>query len=56
MSAVRVPYRLEPFGGIGWTVAEFPSLELARAWARYHSCAAMPCWRNAAAWGGEALA
>ena len=52
---VKVPHRLEPFGRTGWTIAEFPSLAEARAWARENRNAAMPCWKRADQWGGQPL-
>lgn len=42
----QVPYRLEPFGGAGWSVALFASAELAAGFVQAHPQAAMPCWRR----------
>lgn len=42
----EVPHRLEPFRGIGWTVATFASPALAAAFVTAHPNAAMPCWRR----------
>ena len=42
----RLPYRLEPFGGIGWTVAEFATAGAAAEWFSNNRHAAMPCWRR----------
>lgn len=42
----RLPHRLEPFGGIGWTVREFADAGEAAAWFTRYRQAAMPCWRR----------
>lgn len=42
----ELPARLEPFGGIGWTICEFADARAAAAFVVAHPSAAMPCWRR----------
>jgi hypothetical protein len=42
---IKLPYRLEPFGGIGWTVTAMTPEDAAKFVTRYPS-AAMPCWKR----------
>lgn len=42
---INLPYRLEPFGQIGWTVARMTA-EAAAEFVRTNGAAAMPCWKR----------
>lgn len=42
----RLPHRMEPFGGRGWTVREFSTANDAAEWFMANRDAAMPCWRR----------
>lgn len=45
VAVTKLPFRTEPFGGIGWSVLESTPTEIA-AFFRSHPHAAMPCWRR----------
>lgn len=51
----QVPARLEPFGGIGWTIFEFSSAHEAAEWVSRYRSAAMPCWKRFEIIDGELL-
>lgn len=42
----EVPYRTEPFGGIGWSTAKFDSARDAAQFVLAHPDAAERCWRR----------
>jgi hypothetical protein len=45
MTTISLPYRLEPFGQSGWTVARMSAQEAA-AFVRANPQAEMPCWKR----------
>lgn len=49
----QVPSRLEPFGGIGWTVYTFGDAREAADFVRTNPNARMPCWRRFDIVGGQ---
>lgn len=51
----KLPYRLEAFGGIGWTVTEFKTAADAAAFFTAHRNAEMPCWRRMDIINGELI-
>lgn len=42
---IDLPYRLEPFGQVGWTVGRMTP-EAAADFVRANRSAAMPCWHR----------
>ena len=49
---INLPYRLEPFGMIGWTVSTMTATEAA-LFVQTHPSAAMPCWKRFDVIGGR---
>jgi|CXWL01.1.fsa_nt_gi hypothetical protein len=43
---VKLPARLEPFGGIGWTMFGFADVGSRDAWMIANPQARMPCWKR----------
>lgn len=49
---IKLPYRLEPFGQIGWSVVETTREAAAQFFLTYQS-ARMPCWSRFEVIGGK---